>query len=128
MLTLKIPHQSKWLVLQFYKCVDPRLGIMVPDELIIPKVYFITWNSFCKKVINQKINKSKKVINQKVLLFKYSYNKKSRLKYWGSSQKFQRESPDVLSSPTYLCKSSISRDFNAVRRLSFGCEGSVWYY
>ena len=33
---------------------------------------------------------------------KYSYNKTSRLKYWGSSQKFQRGGPDVLTSPTYI--------------------------
>ena len=32
MLTLEIPHQSKRLVLQFYKCFNPRLGIMVPEK------------------------------------------------------------------------------------------------
>ena len=53
MLTLEIPHQWKWLVLQFYKFVNPRLGIMVSDALIIPKMYCITWNCFCEKVINQ---------------------------------------------------------------------------
>ena len=51
MLTLEIPQQSKRLVLQFYKYVNPRLGI--PDGLIIPKIYYTTLNCFCKKVINQ---------------------------------------------------------------------------
>ena len=53
MLTLELPHQSKWLVLEFHKCANPHLGIMVLDGLVIPKMYWITWNSFCKKVINQ---------------------------------------------------------------------------
>lgn len=48
MLTLEIPCQSKRLVLQFYKYVNPRLGIMVPAGLIIPKIYYITWNSVRK--------------------------------------------------------------------------------
>lgn len=26
------------------ECANPRLGIVVPDELIIPKMYHITWN------------------------------------------------------------------------------------
>ena len=41
------------MVLQFYKCVNPRLRIMVPDGLIIPKMYYITLNFFCKKIIYQ---------------------------------------------------------------------------
>ena len=28
-------------------------SLMVPDGLTIPKIYYISWNSFCKKVINQ---------------------------------------------------------------------------
>ena len=49
--SLEIPQQWKWLVLQFYKFVNPRLGIVDPDGLINPKMYYITWNFFRKKVI-----------------------------------------------------------------------------
>ena len=47
-LTLELPHQSNRLVLQFYKFVNPRLGIMEPDGLIISKMYYITW-TFVRK-------------------------------------------------------------------------------
>ena len=53
MLTLEIPQQSKWLFLQFYKRSNPRLGIIIADGLVIPKIYYITWNCFCKKVTDK---------------------------------------------------------------------------
>lgn len=43
-LTRELTHQCKWSVLQFHECANPRLEIIVPDELIIPKTYHITWN------------------------------------------------------------------------------------
>lgn len=33
----------------FYKRANSRSGIIFSDELIIPKIYYVTWNSFCKK-------------------------------------------------------------------------------
>lgn len=43
-LPLELQHQSKPLILQFYKYANPRLGIMAPHGLIILKIYYITWN------------------------------------------------------------------------------------
>ena len=58
LLTLELSQRSKWLGLQFYNPVDPRLGIMVPDGLIISEIHTVTrGNSFCKKVVNQQIYK-----------------------------------------------------------------------
>lgn len=43
---LTLYHQSKWLVLQFFKYANPRLGITDPDGLdepnLTPKMYDIT--------------------------------------------------------------------------------------
>lgn len=39
----------------FYKRANSRSGIMFPDELIISKIYYVTWNTFCKKATMKKI-------------------------------------------------------------------------
>ena len=39
----------------FYKRANFHSEIIFPDELIIPKIYYATWNSFCKKATIKRI-------------------------------------------------------------------------
>ena len=59
MLTLEILQQSKRLVLRFYKCANPYLGIIAPAGLILAKMYYITWDCFFKNVIVEEVISTK---------------------------------------------------------------------
>ena len=69
MLTLEIPQQSKRLVLRFYKCVNPRLGIIAPAGLMLTKMYYVTWDCFFKKVIVEVVTTSTKTTHLFFLVF-----------------------------------------------------------